>query len=280
MRRRAGKIKINLQGNSMDDKTTSSPDMTEYKFAEADGVPEGAATDPGSAASGGEAPAPASSGFSLKFIDMRRAIMLGAVLVAIALLYGGFDFYNTKKMRATELQKAQVQDMAQQQATIVAPSIKEVESSPSFNGDQIAMVQTAIQQKINTVEQEMANNRDQLSGLRDSVSKAQQDISSVSQNISQLTVAMQQLLTEIQQLKLQAPKTSKSRKRAAKPLPIYHVRAIVPGRVWIESADGKGVTLRVGDTLEGYGTVEVIAPRQGMVLMSDGSYIQYGVNDF
>jgi hypothetical protein len=50
--------------------------------------------------------------------------------------------------------------------------------------------------------------------------------------------------------------------------------------VWLESADGKSVTLRVGDSLEGYGTVDVISPRQGMVLMSNGSYFQYGVNDF
>lgn len=269
----------------MDDKTISSPDMVEYKFSESDGVPAGSAMDSDFAASGGEAPSSAApSGFNLKSIDLHRIIRFGAVLLAVLLVYLGFNFYNNKKMHETEQQKVQVHEIAQQQATTVAPPpVKEqevVSSSSSVNSDQMAMMQTSIQQKIDAVEQEMANNRDQLSSLRDAASKAQQDISGVSQNLNQLTVVTQQLLTEIQQLKLQAPKKSKPRNKAAKPLAVYHIRAIVPGRVWLDSSDGKSVTLRVGDTLEGYGTVEVIAPRQGMVLMSDGSYIQYGVNDF
>ena len=58
------------------------------------------------------------------------------------------------------------------------------------------------------------------------------------------------------------------------------MRAIVPGRVWLRSVTGKNVTLRVGDKLPGYGEVRIISPRQGMVVMSNGAVIQYGINDF
>ena len=267
----------------MDDKTISSPDMTEYKFAESDGAPIGTVTDSGSAAPssfGEEAPVPAPSRFGLKNINLQSLRAPIAIILTIVVIYVIFSFYNAKKTHAAEQKKVQAQEVvATQQVPIVAPPIREiVQPSPTWSNDQIEQAQTVVQQKIDAAAQEMASNHDQLLGLRDAVSKAQQDISSVSQNVSQLTVAMQQLLLEIQQLN--PPSKIKSKKKATKPLAIYHIRAIVPGRVWLESADGKSVTLRVGNKLEGYGTVEVISPQQGMVLMSDGSYIQYGVNDF
>jgi intracellular multiplication protein IcmG len=266
----------------MDDKIISSPDMTEYKFTESDGAFADTPVDSGSAAlsSGEEAPVQAPSGFSLKNINLRRIKAPIAIVLAISVLYGVFSFYNAKKIHAAEQQKAQAQEVATQQAPLVAPSVREVvvQSPQPSSSDQIEQVQSSMQQKIDAATQEIAGNRGQLLGLKDAVSQAQQDISSISQNVSQLTVAMQQLLLEMQQLK--SPAKTKSKKKATKPLVVYHIRAIVPGRVWIESADGKSATLRVGDSLEGYGTVEVISPQQGMVLMSDGSYIQYGVNDF
>ncbi|CAL7959971.1 intracellular multiplication protein IcmG [Gammaproteobacteria bacterium] len=266
----------------MDDKTISSPDMTEYKFNESDGVPADAATDSGSATpySGGEASVPASSasGFNLKNINLQKFKVPIAISLAISIMYGVFNFYNAKKTHAAEQKKLQAQEVATQQMPIIAPPVREVIVQPQPSSDQIEQVQASVQRKIDAAAQEMASNRDQFLGLRDAVSKAQQDISSVSQNVGQLTVATQQLLSEVQQLK--SPPKVKSKKKATKPLAIYHIRAIVPGRVWLESADGKSATLRVGDSLEGYGTVEVISPQQGMVLMSDGSYIQYGVNDF
>jgi hypothetical protein len=263
----------------MDDKTTVSPDA-EYKFTGSDEAPTDIAGS-ASPATGEEAPASTPPSGFMGNINGRRFIMPGAIVLAIFLVYGFFNFYNNRNARAAEQQKMQVQEAAaKQQEVISAPAVKEVvvQPEPSFlNNEQVTQVQAAVQQKISAVEQEISSNRDQLSSLKDAVSKAQQDISSIGQNIEQLTGVTQQFLVEIQQLK--APKI-KPKKKAVKPLPIYHIRAIVPGRVWLESADGNSVTLRVGNTLEGYGTVDVISPRQGMVLMSNGSYIQYGVNDF
>lgn len=272
----------------MDDKTIASPEMTEYKFTGIDDAPAdmvGSDTVGSvSPAAGGEAPAAAPPSGFMGNINWRRFIVPGAITLAVFLVYGFFNFYNNRSARAAEQQKTQAQEVVTtQQDMISAPPAKEIvvqpqQPSPSFlSNDQITQIQTAVQQKISAAEQEISSNRDQLSGLKDAISKAQQDISSVGQSINQLAGTTQQLLVEVQQLK--APKI-KPKKKVVKPLSIYHVRAIVPGRVWLESADGKSVTLRVGDSLEGYGTVEVISPRQGMVLMSNGSYIQYGINDF
>jgi len=88
----------------------------------------------------------------------------------------------------------------------------------------------------------------------------------------------QQLATKPikQQKKLQR----QQRKIKKSPLVKYHIRAMVPGRVWIESDDGKyNKTLKVGDELTGYGAVDYILYKEGMVLTSNGLYIQYGEND-
>lgn len=271
----------------MDDKTTSSPDMTEYKFTESEGVPaadQQVAVDSGSVP-GEETPAPVASRFSIKNIDWHRFKMPTLIVVAITLMYGIFNFYSAKKTHMAEQKKAEAQDIAVMEQPVVSAlptkeiAVQQQQPAPFLSNDQIVeQVQTAVQQKLSEVNREMSSNRGQLSSLGEAISKAQHDISGISQNVGQLTVAMQQVLAEIQQLK--TPKIKTAKKKLSKPLAIYHIRAIVPGRVWLESADGKSATLRVGDSLEGYGTVEVISPRQGMVLMSNGSYIQYGINDF
>lgn len=265
----------------MDDKIISSPDMTEYKFAESDGV-SSAGTITEAAEPVGEAPASdqALSKFGLKNINLQKIRLPILIAAAISTIYGIFSFYNTKKTQIAEQKKMQTQEVITQQALPIRETV--VQSlpppSPTLSSDQVEQVQAAVQQKIDAATQEIANNRNQLLGLKEAISKTQEDISSVGQNVGQLTATTQQLLLEVQQLK--APPKIKPKKKAAKPLAVYHIRAIVPGRVWIESADGRDVTLRVGDSLEGYGTVEVISPQQGMVLMSNGSYIQYGINDF
>lgn len=272
----------------MDDKTTSSPDMPEYKFAESEGIPADATANSDSGSIG--ARVPLRPGFNIKNvveniignINWHKLIVPGAIVFAILLVYGIISFFSAKKTNEAEQKKAQAQEVVATQQDMISTSspavVVQTQPPPTLlNNNQIEQIQATVQQKISAVENEISGSRDQFLSLESAISKAQQDISSVSQNVNQLTVAMQQLLGEVQQLK--APKI-KAKNKIVKPLAIYHIRAIVPGRVWLESDDGKSVTLRVGDRLEGYGTVDVISPREGMVVMSSGSYFQYGVNDF
>lgn len=221
-----------------------------------------------------------------KNINWHKLIAPIAIVLAIPLVYGGFNFYNARKSRLEEQQKSQGQEVAAQQQesglSVTSKKLDKSDVAPSSNNEQIEQVeqtQNIIQQKISTVEKDISSNNNQLSNLGESVSKEQQDVTSINQNINQLAVAMQQVLGEIQQLKTQKVNKHK-KKKPVKIYPIYRIRAIVPGRAWLESDDGKAVTVRVGNELEGYGTVEVISPKDGMVLTSNGSYIQYGINDF
>ena len=259
----------------MDDKTTSSPD--EYKFTDSDELPE-AVPDNQSA----DSELSSSAEFSIKNINFHRLIKPVVIILAILFIYGIFSFYNSRKDSVAERKKEVAQDVvnAQQEILSALPSPKPVmaQSFPDSRSDQIEQMRSVVQQKLSEVAKDVSRDTAQVLMLKKSISEAQQNIYEIGQNVNQLTIAMQQVLGELQKLK--TPKVKPIKKKPFKLAPIYHIRAVVPGRVWLESSDGKSVTLRVGDRLEGYGVVEVISPQQGMVLMSNGSYIQYGINDF
>lgn len=273
----------------MDDKKN---DVPEYKFADSEGVSE----QPVENSNPAHGEILGHSDFNLKNIaediiekiknNLHKVIMFGAIVLIVALVYGISSIYSAKKTHEAEQAKVQAQnvDSAEQKMLITSQStvVTNQPSLPVFSNNN---------QKIDTVENEISNNRKEFVKLRDAISdnqeefvklrgaisKTQQDVSNVDQNINQLTMAIQQLLTEVQQLK---SKKILPKKKTVKSLVVYHIRAIVPGRVWLESADGRSITLRVGDNLDGYGKVDAISPRDGIVTMSNGSIIQYGVNDF
>ena len=273
----------------MDDKVTPPTDVSEYKFTESEVAPvENVAAEQQSAPDtvAIEEERKSSSKFDLKNIlkniDWKRFARPVLMLFVILLVYVGFNFYSSRKNQISEQKKVMMQEgavLVQQSGVSPMPAQSSAPTSAVFDvgvsNDQVAQVQNAVQQKIDSVVQQLVSGQERISNLNESISKTGQDISAINQKIEHLTVATQQMLLEIEKMKVPPKK-----KKVSKPPVAYNVRAIVPGRVWLESADGKGVTLRVGDKLEGYGEVRVIAPRQGMVIMSNGSIIQYGVNDF
>lgn len=280
----------------MDDKVTPHADTSEYKFTEAEVAPVDTGgieqsdsgvseqLDTGLAAVDGEQKA--SFKFDLKNIDWKRTVVPGLIVLAILLVYFVFSFFTDKKNQLSEQKKIVMQeDAAQvQQATFpmsattttTMPPITSATASAAISDDQMAQIQNTMQQKIAGVAQQLTSGQESIVSLNRSISKIQQDILAMSQKVEQLTATTQQLLSKMEKMKA----TKMTKKKVVKPPVAYHIRAIVPGRVWLESADGRSVTLRVGDKLEGYGEVVNIVPRQGMVIMSNGSIIQYGVDDF
>ncbi|EKD45863.1 MAG: IcmG [uncultured bacterium] len=260
----------------MDDKTTLPDSASEYKLNESEGAaPDLAAEQQNSESLAVEETASVSSS-NLKNINWKRFAAPLMIALSILLVYAAFSFYASKKASLSQQQKIMPQQ-TQPQVVPTVVSSPPMSLSTGISNDQIAKTQSTMQQNIDSMVQQVKSNQDSISSLNASVAKTQQDVSAISQQIGQLAVAMQQMLVEVE--KIQSKKV-KPKKTVAK-LPVaYHIRAIVPGRVWLESADGKSVTLRVGDNLEGYGAVRVISSRQGMVVMSNGSIIQYGVNDF
>lgn len=275
--------------NNMDDKITPMDSSSEYKFSDSEGVePIDIVTEEQqNLGTVNTEDVKASSRFKLdlKNINWRRVSVPAVMVLAILFIYGTSSFLSSKKTRELEQKKSVLQEetvLAQQRRLLEAEAAKPVVSSVAATANdrdqQITQMQRVVQQKIDGVMQLVKNEQDSVSTVNEAVSKIEQNVVTVSKQVEQLTIAMGQMLAEIDKLKV-SPK--KNPKKVVSKLPVaYRVRAIIPGRVWLDSADGKSVTLRVGDRLSGYGTVKTIVPHQGMVVMSNGSIIQYGVNDF
>jgi intracellular multiplication protein IcmG len=67
--------------------------------------------------------------------------------------------------------------------------------------------------------------------------------------------------------------------KVIRPWAFYRLKAIMPGRAWLESSRGTTLTVKVGDKLPGQGTVVRINVPEGAVVTSDGTVITYGRND-
>jgi len=289
----------------MDDKTTSAGDTAEYNYNESEvmSTDSPAYEEPEATLDSSDAvqePAAQSSRIPFKFnlkgidlkrlkrIDLKRLKVPGAIVLSILFIYIIFSVYASKKGQRLEQQKLDSQNKTTFVGQPKMPTSKSVSMQTKANAPmdmpidasdpQVTQTQQVTQKKVSITTQQVESDQQHIEALADAVSKIEQEVSTTNQHIDQLTMAMQQLLVDVEKIK-EATKP-KPKKKAVKPPVAYHVRAIVHGRVWLRSAKGKNVSLRVGDKLEGYGVIRVISPRQGMVLMSNGSVIQYGVNDF
>jgi intracellular multiplication protein IcmG len=128
--------------------------------------------------------------------------------------------------------------------------------------------------------QKMAlDNQKELMSLQQSVTQVTQQLNSLSvatEALSQ-TVANQIVAKEkkIENAKVAEEKKNEELRRQTQ----YYVQAVVPGRVWLKSINGKAITVTVGDSLPGYGKVLTIDPYSGAVSTSSGVTIQYAVNE-
>lgn len=173
--------------------------------------------------------------------------------------------------------KADVSSKQQQLAQQAAAPIVLTNSTPNIDA-QLADFSQAVKQQLTDIAQQLSDNRDQIAGLKDAVAKNQADMADMQQSVNKSVESMEQKVTGLQK-SMVVKKKSKAKVKVQKQIIAYSIRAIVPGRVWIESKDGATLSLRTGDKLEGYGVVELISPRDGLVVTSSGRTIQYGSND-
>ena len=265
----------------MDDKK----DLTEYKFDESEGGTSLPATDTAATEqpSGLEENTISSgalqemlSKFGLDKLDWKRLLKPGLIIFAILFLYIGFSFFSSEKSRMSEQEKISAQERAALEMQAMERQPEPITTPPvDMDAAQRMESQEALEGKIDKIAQYINESQEYMSRLSEQASKVDKEVSDINQSIEQLTMAIQKIFMDVEKLKNPPKKVVKKKAPVA-----YHVRAIVPGRVWLESVDGKNITLRVGDKLTGYGEVRLISPKQGMVVMSNGAVIQYGINDF
>ena len=112
----------------------------------------------------------------------------------------------------------------------------------------------------------------QVADMQSSLAQAQTQNEQLQKSVTTLTAQVQALTSQLNSL-LAAKKGPQA------PVVVYHLRAIVPDRAWIISNSGDTSTVRVGDKLEQYGTIQSIDAVHGVIQTSSGRKIGYGIND-
>ncbi len=126
-------------------------------------------------------------------------------------------------------------------------------------------------------------------------SNANKNVQALQQQVAALSSALQALVTEIKTLradqvqaiakaeeqakaarvKAPAPKQQQQAKsEAAAANPNVTIHAIIPGRAWIRTADGKTISVSEGDSIGEYGKVLKIDATSGVVITTSGVTIR------
>lgn len=250
----------------------------EYKIPEADGAPDQQQGE--SMGDSKQLPEKKNPLAFLKNLDKRKIMLPLGVFLVVLVAYKAIDFFGAKKAQRIEQQKAQIQDDASEPVVVIPqptyPTESVIDETKSANADI-----SALKQKIIKVETGTQQDNARLNNLNNNVSAMQENIATIDKNVKQVAGILQQEIEKVEQLKKLAHKPIKHHRVSKKPSLIkYHIRAMVPGQAWIESENGRhSRTIKAGDKLAGYGVVDYILYKEGMVLMSNGAYIQYGEND-
>lgn len=119
--------------------------------------------------------------------------------------------------------------------------------------------------------------------LAKQVTELTQKISQVGTSVSSLNTqfgSLDQKFAQAQAMKQQsiAQESNAAAANSGQPLAVgqkYFVEAVVPDRAWLQSKDGKTITVTKGDAIPGFGRVVSIDVYSGDVLTSSGKVVQY-----
>ena len=139
----------------------------------------------------------------------------------------------------------------------------------------------AIMNRLNQIEHQQHEFQSQIQGVDSEFNNLKSTLADYHSRLLSLDEQTQQLQTQ-QDIFLQKQKNEEMKRIQEKklaPKPIYYVRAIIPGRVWLSLQDGSTLTLGLGDKLTGYGVITAIYPEQRTISLSSGAVIGYNPDD-
>jgi len=93
------------------------------------------------------------------------------------------------------------------------------------------------------------------------------------------TMIEEQKDRELKAKRLAEQKREMAEKKLAPPMK-YYIRALVEGRAWLQTDEGREATVSVGQPLKDYGTILAIYVNQGLVTTSSGRVISFKDNEY
>lgn len=129
-----------------------------------------------------------------------------------------------------------------------------------------------MQQSLQSDQQTINQLQNQIGNLSAALDKANQTQARTDSAISALVNQISLLNDKVEQLQSLKPNASHNL--------TFTIKAIEPGRAWLEGSNGLTESVTVGDVVPGYGRVVSVDANTATVATSGGRSIHYGPNDY
>ncbi len=138
---------------------------------------------------------------------------------------------------------------------------------------------TMLVDKINHLAQTTSNTQQLENQLQTQINEFNRLLHQSAQSNQAIKKAMMALTQQVAHLSTQVKKATTMPNHIKKlpPAPVlkFHLRAVIPGRAWIEGSEGSTASVTVGSKIKNYGIVRAIEVKAGRVLTSSGKVITY-----
>lgn len=131
---------------------------------------------------------------------------------------------------------------------------------------------TAIRSQLNTVSQQVIDISSKMEDIKQTMLVLSERLERQSQQMARINTVNR---TSVRRAESNVP-------RPAKPVvekTVFYIQAVIPGRAWLKSNDGKTITVSRGTMVPGYGAVRTINPKLGRVYTSSGRIIRFDQAD-
>lgn len=201
-----------------------------------------------------------------------KKMLIGlGLIIAVIVVYEISSIGSTDQSSDREVQRTTTQTTQQTRPT--SQTNNQLASLASQNQN--------LSSTISTLQKQSQTNKSDLSKLEGAMSQLVQNQRQLNNQMQNLTAGLQRLSLEIEKIGTKpVKKTKREVRRYTPPSPVYYLKAVLPGRAWLQSKKGQTMTVTLGDKVRGYGTVTWINAQLGQVRTSSGKIIRYGADDY
>ena len=232
--------------------------------------------------------------YNVNSIKRNGLIVIGVVILGLVLYKFLGSFFSSSTVKKTNDSSVVTAQPVKQPTPSVQPIVSKPVQKPIVTQPVISQpvvsqpsnLDTKISQRLSALELVSKNARSQLTNvdgniesLKSNVSEIASQITRLNNMLSNISEQLSQQQQEIENLKPK-PKPKKRRRYRSNKMRIkYNIQAIIPGRAWLIGSNGATITVSEGTKIAGYGTVKLIDPHQGKVILTSGKTIEFSAND-
>ena len=224
-------------------------------------------------------------------MDVTYLSIMGVIIVVMVyILYSMYaalvpvEQKEIKPVEPAKVEQPQVQAPVPQQEPIVTATQQVQETSNESNQQQAPIVSSDVSSQLQQQEAAIKEIADDTTYLENGQKDLSAKFDKLSTKLDALLDQVETMIEEQKERELKAKRLAEQKREMAErklaPPMKYYIRALVEGRAWLQTDDGKEATVSVGQPLKDYGTIMAIYVNQGLVTTSSGRVISFKDNEY